>query len=106
MSRSAKPTGMMFVTGWPSELVALIAELLLGLNIEQDDLAGLVHHHHRVRGGLEKARGSGPPGDVRPRLGLVQDRPPITNPNATHAQGHGGQFGSAGPAWPLVVSLS
>ncbi len=31
------------------EFVAGIAELLLGLEIEEDDLAILVHHHHRVR---------------------------------------------------------
>ena len=40
---------MMFVTFWPEELVAAVAELLLRLNIQQDDLAALVHHHHRVR---------------------------------------------------------
>ena len=30
---------MMFVTFWPSELVAAVAELLLRLHVEQDDLA-------------------------------------------------------------------
>ena len=32
----------------PEELVAAVAELLLRLQIQQDDLAVLVHHHHRV----------------------------------------------------------
>ena len=37
------------------QLVAAVAELLLRLEVEQDDLAGLVDHHHRIRGGLEQA---------------------------------------------------
>ena len=37
------------------ELVAAVAELLLGLDVEQDDLAALVHHDHRVRRRLEQA---------------------------------------------------
>ena len=38
----------------PEQLVAAVAELLLGLNIQQDDLAALVHHHHRVGGRLQQ----------------------------------------------------
>ena len=37
------------------ELVALVAELLLGLEVEQDDLAGLVDDDHGVGRGLEQA---------------------------------------------------
>ncbi len=37
------------------QLIAVVAELLLGLDIEQDDLARLVDHDHRVRRGLEQA---------------------------------------------------
>ena len=37
------------------ELVAAVAELLLGLDVEQDDLAGLVDDDHRVRRRLEQA---------------------------------------------------
>ena len=36
------------------ELVAAVAELLLGLDVEQDDLAALVHHHHRIRRRLQQ----------------------------------------------------
>ena len=32
----------------PDELVAVVAELLLGLQIQQNDLSALVHHHHRI----------------------------------------------------------
>ena len=39
----------------PDELVAAVAELLLGLQVEQDDLAGLVDDDHRVGGRLEQA---------------------------------------------------
>ena len=38
----------------PEQLVAAVAELLLRLNIQQNDLAALVHHHHRVRGRLQQ----------------------------------------------------
>ncbi len=38
----------------PDQLVALVAELLLGLQVEQDDVAGLVDHDHRVRRRLEQ----------------------------------------------------
>ena len=37
------------------ELVAVVAELLLGLDVEQHDLAGLVDDDHRVRRRLEQA---------------------------------------------------
>ena len=37
------------------QLVAAVAELLLRLHVEQHDLAGLVHHHHRVRRRLQQA---------------------------------------------------
>ena len=33
----------------PEQFVAAVAELLFRLNIQQHDLAALVHHHHRVR---------------------------------------------------------
>ena len=33
----------------------MVAEVLLGLDVEQDDLAGLVDDDHRVGGGLEQA---------------------------------------------------
>ena len=46
---------MMFVTFWPDQLVAAVAELLLGLEVQQDDLAGLVDHDHRVGSRLEQA---------------------------------------------------
>ena len=49
ISRSAKPSGMMFVDFLPEEFVAAVAELFLRLNIQQDDLSALIHHHHRVR---------------------------------------------------------
>ena len=39
----------------PEQLVAAVAELLLRLHVQQHDLAGLVHHHHRVRRRLEQA---------------------------------------------------
>ena len=54
ISRSAKPSGMMLVTCWPIELVARIAELLLGLEVQQDDLAGPVDHDHGVRRSFEQ----------------------------------------------------
>ncbi len=54
MSRSAKPSGMMLVTGCPTKFVALIAEPLLGLHVEQDDVAGLVDHDHRVGSRFEQ----------------------------------------------------
>ena len=54
ISRSAKPTGMMLVTFCPSSSSRRIAELLLGLKIENDDLAALVDHHHRVRRRFEE----------------------------------------------------
>jgi hypothetical protein len=38
----------------PDELVAAVSELLLRLKIKQDDVARLVHHHHRVRGRFQK----------------------------------------------------
>ena len=37
------------------QFVAAVAELLLGLNVEQHDLAGLVDHHHRIRRRLQQA---------------------------------------------------
>ena len=37
------------------QLVARIAELLLGLKVEQDDQAGLVNDHHGVWSRLEQA---------------------------------------------------
>ena len=37
------------------QLVAAVAELLLGLHVQQHDLAGLVHHHHGVRRRFEQA---------------------------------------------------
>ena len=46
----------------PSEadqLVSAVAELLLGLDVEQDDLAGLVDHHHRIGGRLEQSAVAG-----------------------------------------------
>ena len=39
----------------PDQFIAAIAELFFRLNIEQDDLAALVHHHHRVRRRLEQS---------------------------------------------------
>ena len=38
----------------PEELVAAIAELLLRLNVDQDDLARLVDHHHGIRRRLQQ----------------------------------------------------
>ena len=37
------------------QFVAAVTELLLGLDVEQHDLAALVHHHHRIRRGLHQA---------------------------------------------------
>ena len=31
------------------QLVAAVSKLLLGLDVQQDELAGLIDHHHRVR---------------------------------------------------------
>ena len=53
-SRSAKPSGNDVRDLLPDELVAAVAELLLGLEVEQDDLAGLVDDDDRVRGRLEQ----------------------------------------------------
>ena len=39
----------------PDQLVSAVAELFLRLNIHQDDLPCLVHHHHRVRSRLQQA---------------------------------------------------
>jgi hypothetical protein len=39
----------------PNELVAVVAELLLRLDVQQNDLAALIHHHHGVWGCLEQA---------------------------------------------------
>ena len=41
------------------ELVTAVAELLLGLDVEQDDLAMPVHHHHRIGGRFEQAAVAG-----------------------------------------------
>ena len=38
----------------PEELVAAVSELLLRLNIQQDDLPALVHHHHRIGSRLQQ----------------------------------------------------
>ena len=38
----------------PGELVAAVAELPLGLDVDQDDLAGGVDDHHRVRSGFQQ----------------------------------------------------
>ena len=45
---------MMFVDLLAEQLVAAVAELLLRLQVEQHDLAGLVDHHHRVGRRLEQ----------------------------------------------------
>ena len=37
------------------EFVALVTELLFRLEVQQDDAACRVHHHHRVRSGFEQA---------------------------------------------------
>ena len=37
------------------EFVTAIAELLLRLDIQQNDLAALVHHHHRIRGRFQQS---------------------------------------------------
>lgn len=37
------------------QLVAAVAELALGLDVQQDDLPDLVDHYHRVGGGLKQA---------------------------------------------------
>ncbi len=38
----------------PEEFVAAVSELLLRLHIQQHDLPGLVHHHHRIRSRLQQ----------------------------------------------------
>src|SRR6202521_938685 len=38
----------------PYELIAAVSELFLRLNIQQDDLPALVHHHHRIRSRLQQ----------------------------------------------------
>ena len=60
-SRSAKPSGMMFVTFWPDQLVAAVAELLLRLHVQQDDLAGRGRPPPSRRAPLPADRDSGPP---------------------------------------------
>ena len=37
------------------EFVAAIAELLLRLDVQKNDLAALVNHHHRIRGCFQKS---------------------------------------------------
>ena len=54
ISRSAKPSGNDVLDLLPEQLVAAVAELLLGLHVQQHDLAVLVHDHHRVRGRLQQ----------------------------------------------------
>ena len=75
----------------PDQLVALIAELLLGLEIEQDDVAGLVDHDHRVGGGLQQSAvasfgftsgsaphpGHGSPGGERAGIGVAMTHPDV-----------------------------
>src|SRR5579872_3193651 len=39
----------------PDQLIAVISELLLRLNVQQDDLPALVHHHHGIRSRLQQA---------------------------------------------------
>ena len=39
----------------PREFVAVVSELLLRLNVEQNNLPALVYHHHRVRSCLEQS---------------------------------------------------
>ena len=41
------------------QLVALVSELFFGLEIEQDDVPALVHHHHRIRSRFQQATVSG-----------------------------------------------
>ena len=60
ISRSAKPSGMMFVTFWPSSSSRLVAELLLGLKVQQHDLAGGSPPPSRPAP-PPAGRGSGPP---------------------------------------------
>ena len=38
----------------PDEFIAAVSELLLRLNIQQNDLPALVHHHHRIRSRLQQ----------------------------------------------------
>ena len=38
----------------PDEFIAAVAELLLRLHIQQNDLSALVHHHHGIRRGLQQ----------------------------------------------------
>ena len=57
----------------PEELVARVAELLLGLHVQQHDLAVLVHDDHRVGGGLQQS--AVPPLHLdQVRLGLLAGR--------------------------------
>src|SRR5450432_734118 len=38
----------------PEEFIAAVSELLLSLEIQQNDLPTLVHHHHRIRSRLQE----------------------------------------------------
>jgi hypothetical protein len=38
----------------PDQFIAAVSELFLRLNIQQDDLPALVHHHHRIRSRLQQ----------------------------------------------------
>ena len=38
----------------PDQFIAVISELLLCLKVEQDDLPGLIHSHHRIRSCLQQ----------------------------------------------------
>ena len=38
----------------PDQFIAAVSELFLRLNIQQNDLAALVHHHHRIRSRLQQ----------------------------------------------------
>ena len=39
----------------PDEFIAAISELFLCLNVQQDDLSTLIHHHHRIRSRFQQS---------------------------------------------------
>ncbi len=54
ISRSAKPFGNDVLHLLPYQFIAPVSELFLRLNIQQDNLPALVHHHHGIRSRLQQ----------------------------------------------------
>ena len=79
------------------EFIAAVAELLLRLNIEEDDLPALVHHHHRVRRSFQQ------PAILRPQLDAVgqvvaDDRKPSHSAGCVPQRREGGAHRESRPS--------